>query len=140
MIDLTTKTVEENLLRGMLLVIVILVFFLYDLRAGVIVATAIPLALLFAFICLDVQNVSANLLSIGAIDFGILVDGAVVMVENIFRQAGARRAGRSNHAGHHRRGGRGGSADLLCGRGDCGRVPADLRAVGPVRETLHAHG
>ena len=85
LIELTTHVVKENLLRGMLLVVVILVFFLYDFRAGVIVATAIPLALLFAFICLDLQNVSANLLSIGAIDFGILVDGAVVMVENIFR-------------------------------------------------------
>jgi cobalt-zinc-cadmium resistance protein CzcA len=91
LIDVTTTAVKSNLLRGMLLVIVILIFFLYDLRAGLIVATAIPLALLFAFICLDIQNVSANLLSIGAIDFGILVDGAVVMVENIFRQVAARR-------------------------------------------------
>jgi cobalt-zinc-cadmium resistance protein CzcA len=91
LIALTTETVERNLLRGMLLVVVILVFFLYDLRAGLIVATAIPLALLFAFVCLNVQNVSANLLSIGAIDFGILVDGAVVMVENMFRQVAARR-------------------------------------------------
>ncbi len=56
-----------------------------------IVATSIPLALLFAFICLDLQNASANLLSIGAVDFGILVDGAVVMVENIFRQIVARK-------------------------------------------------
>ncbi len=56
-----------------------------------IVATTIPLALLFAFICLDLQNASANLLSIGAVDFGILVDGAVVMVENIFRQIAARK-------------------------------------------------
>ena len=85
LIDLTTGVVKANLLRGMLLVIVVLVFFLYDLRAGLIVATTIPLALLFAFICLDARNVSANLLSIGAIDFGILVDGAVVMLENIFR-------------------------------------------------------
>ncbi|MEO6995408.1 MAG: efflux RND transporter permease subunit, partial [Lacunisphaera sp.] len=91
LIDVTTTAVKSNLLRGMLLVIVVLIFFLYDLRAGLIVATAIPLALLFAFICLDIQNVSANLLSIGAIDFGILVDGAVVMVENIFRQVAARR-------------------------------------------------
>jgi cobalt-zinc-cadmium resistance protein CzcA len=87
----TTETVEQNLLRGMLLVVVILVFFLYDFRAGLIVALAIPLSLLFAFICLDVQGVSANLLSIGAIDFGILVDGAVVMVENIYRQIASRR-------------------------------------------------
>jgi len=91
LIALTTQTVERNLLRGMLLVVVILIFFLYDLRAGLIVATTIPLALLFAFVCLDLQNASANLLSIGAIDFGILVDGAVVMVENIFRQIAARR-------------------------------------------------
>ena len=91
LIEVTTHAVKDNLLRGMLLVIVILVFFLFDLRAGLIVATAIPLALLFAFICLNVQNVSANLLSIGAIDFGILVHGAVVMVENIFRQAALRR-------------------------------------------------
>jgi heavy metal efflux system protein len=91
LIDLTTETVERNLLRGMLLVIVVLIFFLYDFRAGLIVACSIPLALLFAFICLDLQNASANLLSIGAVDFGILVDGAVVMVENIFRQIAARR-------------------------------------------------
>jgi cobalt-zinc-cadmium resistance protein CzcA len=87
LIELTTQTVKRNLLRGLLLVVVVLVFFLYDLRAGLIVATAIPLALMFAFCCLNLQNVSANLLSIGAIDFGILVDGAVVMVENIFRRA-----------------------------------------------------
>jgi cobalt-zinc-cadmium resistance protein CzcA len=91
LIALTTQVVERNLLRGMLLVIVVLIFFLYDVRAGLIVATTIPLALLFAFICLDLQGASANLLSIGAVDFGILVDGAVVMVENIFRQIAARR-------------------------------------------------
>src|SRR5271170_1638082 len=91
LIELTTQTVERNLLRGMLLVIVVLIFFLYDFRAGLIVATTIPLALLFAFICLDLQNASANLLSIGAVDFGILVDGAVVMVENIYRQVVARK-------------------------------------------------
>jgi cobalt-zinc-cadmium resistance protein CzcA len=90
LIALTTRTVEGNLLRGMALVVIILILFLYDIRAGLIVATAIPLALLFAFICLDIQNVSANLLSIGAVDFGILVDGAVVMVENIFRQVALR--------------------------------------------------
>ncbi len=90
LIALTTGIVEQNLLRGMLLVIVVLIFFLYDIRSGLIVAVAIPLALLVAFICLNLQGVSANLLSIGAIDFGILVDGAVVMVENIYRQVAAR--------------------------------------------------
>ena len=96
LIKLTTKVVEQNLLRGMLLVVVILIFFLYDFRAGLIVAVTIPLALLFAFICLDLQKASANLLSIGAVDFGILVDGAVVMVENIFRQIALRKGTRAN--------------------------------------------
>jgi len=96
LIALTTQTVERNLLRGMLLVVVVLIFFLYDIRAGLIVAVTIPLALLFAFVCLDLQNASANLLSIGAVDFGILVDGAVVMVENIFRQLAARRGSALN--------------------------------------------
>ncbi len=86
----TTKIVEQNLLRGMVLVIVVLVFFLYDFRAGLIVAVTIPQALLFAFFCLDLRGASANLLSIGAVDFGILVDGAIFMVENIFRQIAAR--------------------------------------------------
>jgi heavy metal efflux system protein len=90
LIALTTQIVEQNLLRGMLLVLVVLVFFLYDFRAGLIVAVTIPLSLLAAFVCLDLQNASANLLSIGAIDFGILVDGAIFMVENIFRQIAAR--------------------------------------------------
>jgi cobalt-zinc-cadmium resistance protein CzcA len=93
LIKLTTGTVEANLLRGMVLVIVVLIFFLYDVRAGLIVAATIPLALLFAFTCLHIQGASANLLSIGAIDFGILVDGAVVMVENIFRQLALPRDG-----------------------------------------------
>ena len=86
LIHLTTRVVEGNLLRGIVLVIVVLVFFLYDVRSGLIVATTIPLSLLFAFICLDLRHIPANLLSIGAIDFGILVDASVVMVENIHRQ------------------------------------------------------
>ncbi|HKK07830.1 MAG TPA: efflux RND transporter permease subunit, partial [Gemmatimonadota bacterium] len=72
--------------RGMVLVVFVLILFLYDVRAGLIVAATIPLSLFFAFICLDLRHIPANLLSIGAIDFGILVDGAVVMVENIHRQ------------------------------------------------------
>jgi len=86
LIRLTTRTVSDNLVRGIVLIVVVLIFFLYDLRSGLIVAVTIPLALLIAFICLDLENIPANLLSIGAIDFGILVDGAVVMVENIYRQ------------------------------------------------------
>jgi cobalt-zinc-cadmium resistance protein CzcA len=91
LIKFTTGVVEANLLRGMILVIVMLIFFLYDFRAGLIVAVTIPLSLLFAFTCLNIQKASANLLSIGAIDFGILVDGAIFMVENIFRQIALRK-------------------------------------------------
>src|SRR5205085_10771617 len=98
LIALTTRTVEDNLLRGMLLVVVILIFFLYDIRSGLIVAATIPLSLLFAFICLDLKHVPANLLSLGAIDFGIRVDGAVVMVENIFRRLALRTDGNQSIA------------------------------------------
>jgi cobalt-zinc-cadmium resistance protein CzcA len=90
LIALTTRTVRDNLLLGIGLVVVVLIFFLYDVRAGVIAALSIPFALLVAFICLDLKNIPANLLSIGAIDFGILVHGAVVMVENIFRMLAER--------------------------------------------------
>jgi cobalt-zinc-cadmium resistance protein CzcA len=90
LVALTTHTVEDNLLRGIVLVVVVLIFFLYDIRSGLIVAATIPLSLLFAFIVLDIRDIPANLLSIGAIDFGILVDGAVVMVENIYRQLALR--------------------------------------------------
>jgi cobalt-zinc-cadmium resistance protein CzcA len=92
LVALTTHTVMHNLVVGIVLVVIVLVFFLYDLRTGLIVAVTVPLALLIAFICLDIRQIPANLLSIGAIDFGILVDGAVVMVENIYRQL-ARRHG-----------------------------------------------
>jgi cobalt-zinc-cadmium resistance protein CzcA len=90
LIHLTTRTVVDNLLRGIVLVIIVLMLFLLDVRSGLIVAVTIPLALLFAAICLDLRHIPANLLSIGAIDFGILVDGAVVMVENIYRALVAR--------------------------------------------------
>jgi heavy metal efflux system protein len=86
----TTRTVERNLVRGMLLVLVVLGLFLFSVRTALIVAVTIPFALLFSFICLDWANIPANLLSIGAIDFGMIVDGAVVMVENIFRELAAR--------------------------------------------------
>jgi cobalt-zinc-cadmium resistance protein CzcA len=86
----TTSTVEENLIRGMVLVLIVLGIFLFNIRAAIIVAITIPFALMFSFICLDWRHIPANLLSIGAIDFGILVDGAVVMVENVFRELAAR--------------------------------------------------
>jgi cobalt-zinc-cadmium resistance protein CzcA len=90
LVDLTTDTVKANLLRGMMLVLVVLIFFLVSFRAAVIVALAIPLSLLFAFIVLHAHDVAANLLSIGAIDFGIVIDGTVVMIENIYRELALR--------------------------------------------------
>ena len=91
LVRLTTDTVEGNLLRGMVLVLIVLVFFLVSLRAAVIVALTIPLGLLFSFILLHAEGIPANLLSIGAIDFGIIIDGTVVMMENIYRELSERR-------------------------------------------------
>lgn len=85
LIDKTTETVHENLLVGMALVSAILLMFLGNVRAAVIVATNIPLALLFAFGVLYARGKSANLLSIGAVDFGIIVDSSVIIVESIYR-------------------------------------------------------
>jgi cobalt-zinc-cadmium resistance protein CzcA len=84
LVNLTIGTVMENLVVGMLLVTFILSVFLLDWRTTITVAIIIPLALLFAFICMRIKGMSANLLSIGAIDFGIIIDGAVVMVEGVF--------------------------------------------------------
>lgn len=85
LVRLTTSTVEGNLVRGMILVFIVLVFFLMSWRAALIVSATIPLSLLFAFIFLHARDIPANLLSIGAIDFGIIIDGTVVMMENIYR-------------------------------------------------------
>ncbi|MFY9527290.1 MAG: CusA/CzcA family heavy metal efflux RND transporter [Candidatus Acidiferrales bacterium] len=90
LVRVTTDTVEANLARGMVLVLIVLIFFLVSVRAAVIVALTIPLALLFSFIFLHAHDVAANLLSIGAIDFGIIIDGTLVMVENIYREVGLR--------------------------------------------------
>lgn len=90
LIEETTRTVEKNLLLGLVLVLVILGLFLFSARTALIVAVTIPFSLMFSFICLDWRHIPANLLSIGAIDFGIIVDGAVVMVENIFRERASR--------------------------------------------------
>ncbi len=85
-IDRTSHTVRKNLLEGSLLVVLVLFFFLRDLRAALLVATVIPVALLAGFLGMRVFGVSANLMSLGAIDFGLIVDGAVVMVENVIRK------------------------------------------------------
>jgi heavy metal efflux system protein len=85
LVHYTTHTVLRNLAEGMILVVIILFVFLGNVRGAFIVALTIPFALLFASICLDLRHISANLLSLGALDFGMVVDGAVVMVENIVR-------------------------------------------------------
>jgi len=79
-----TKTVLGNLLEGIILVTLIVFLFMADWRTTLIVSIIIPLALLFAFLCLKLKGMSANLLSLGAVDFGIIIDGAVVMVEGLF--------------------------------------------------------
>jgi cobalt-zinc-cadmium resistance protein CzcA len=90
LVRVTTDTVEGNLFRGMIFVLIVLIFFLVSVRAAVITALTIPLALLFAFIFLHLTGEAANLLSIGAIDFGIIIDGTIVMVENIYRELSER--------------------------------------------------
>lgn len=84
LIEFCAHTVKHNLIEGIVLVTVIVFVFMADWRTTVIVSIIIPLALLFAFMCLKMKGMSANLLSMGAIDFGIIIDGAVVMVEGIF--------------------------------------------------------
>jgi cobalt-zinc-cadmium resistance protein CzcA len=85
LVKFTVKTVETNLTAGMILVSIILFLFLGNVRGAVVVALTIPFALLFAAICLNIIHVPANLLSLGALDFGMVVDGSVVMIENIVR-------------------------------------------------------
>jgi len=86
----TTHTVLHNLTEGIVLVVIILFLFLGNVRGALIVALTIPFSLLFASICLDLKGVPGNLLSLGALDFGMVVDGAVVMVENIVRHLNRR--------------------------------------------------
>src|ERR1700678_4109919 len=88
LVHFTSHTVLHNLAEGMILVSIILFLFLGNIRGAFIVAATIPFSLLFASICLDLRHIPANLLSLGALDFGMVVDGAVVMVENIVRHLG----------------------------------------------------
>jgi cobalt-zinc-cadmium resistance protein CzcA len=84
LMDFCTETVIHNLCEGIILVTVIVFLFMADWRTTLTVAIIIPLSLLFAFVCMRIKGMSANLLSMGAVDFGIIIDGAVVMVEGIF--------------------------------------------------------
>ena len=90
LVKYTTDTVLHNLTEGIILVVIILFAFLGNIRGAIIVALTIPFSLLFAATCLNLKGIPANLLSLGALDFGMVVDGAVVMVENIVRHLGRR--------------------------------------------------
>ena len=92
LVDKAMSTVEKNLIEGALIVIFVLVLFLGNFRAGLIVASAIPLAMLFALAMMNVFGVSANLMSLGAIDFGLIVDGAVIVVEATLHHLGLRKS------------------------------------------------
>jgi cobalt-zinc-cadmium resistance protein CzcA len=93
LVHYTTHTVLHNLTEGIILVAIILFLFLGNIRGAIIVALTIPFALLFAAMCLNLKGIPANLLSLGALDFGMVVDGAVVMVENIVRHLSQRQNG-----------------------------------------------
>src|SRR5208337_2937144 len=95
LVDYTTHTVLHNLAEGMILVVIVLFLLLGNVRGALIVSLTIPFALLFASICLDLRHISANLLSLGALDFGMVVDGSVVMVENIVRHLYRREDGQA---------------------------------------------
>jgi heavy metal efflux system protein len=95
LVKFTVDTVESNLGAGVILVAIILLAFLGNVRGAIIVALTIPFALLFAAICLDIAHIPANLLSLGALDFGMVVDGSVVMIENIIRHLSLKEDGRT---------------------------------------------
>src|SRR5690606_22199355 len=80
------KTVKTNLMEGALTVVFVLVLFLGNLRAGLIVASVIPLSMLFAIIMMNIFDVSGNLMSLGALEFGLIVDGAVIIVESVMHR------------------------------------------------------
>ena len=158
LLHFTLHTVLHNLGEGMILVTIILLLFLGNVRAALIVAVTIPFSLLFASICLNLSNIPANLISLGALDFGMVVDGAVVMVENIVRhlsrefgshtqfgtQAGEQKTGvtlpksvcRCNPRGVSR----GSTAGFLRHRHHHHRLHADLHAATSRRTLVQAHG
>ena len=139
--QVTIDTVEHNLLLGMALVLIVLIFFLVSVRAAIIVALTIPLSLLFSFIFLHARGIPANLLSIGAIDFGIIIDGTVVMMENIYRELAARHGQEYKlheviiAAAHDV-----GPAHFLFHRRHPRRLHSHLRAQRPIGQALSPHG
>ena len=148
-IDRTSATVRRNLIEGSILVVAVLFFFLRDVRASLIVASVIPLSMLCGFIGMRVFGVSANLMSLGAIDFGLIVDGAVVMMENFVRRRAEadatlpedQRRAVADPAGPLHSGGDGGRpADPVRRADHHRRLPADLHARRTRREDVPADG
>ncbi len=122
-------TVRKNLFEGGLLVVAVLFTFLGNLRAALIVAAAIPLSMLFAFCGMLRFGIAASLLSLGAIDFGMIVDSSVVMIENCVRHLASEAGARPQPPGDHpRRGRRGSQADDLRRADHHDRLPADPHA------------
>jgi heavy metal efflux system protein len=119
LLHFTLHTVEHNLVEGMILVTIILLLFLGNVRAALIVAITIPFSLMFASIWLDLSKIPANLLSLGALDFGMIVDGTVVMVENIVRHMARRQNGSSNNGGR------------------AGRAASQTSVAATIREACH---
>ena len=140
LVHFTTHTVLHNLTEGIMLVALILFLFLGNARGALIVALTIPFSLLFAAICLSLEHIPANLLSLGALDFGMVVEGAVVMVENIVRYLGREREAASNLIPIKRRRARSAAAGLLLHRHHHHRLSAHLHAAARGRAAVQAHG
>ena len=141
LVHYTTHTVLHNLGEGMILVVIILLIFLGNVRGALIVSITIPFALLFASICLDLRHISANLLSLGALDFGMVVDGAVVMIENIVRHLNRPERDTAHSDGSHPRSRtRSAAARLLRHCHHHHRLSADFHAATSGREVVQAYG
>ena len=142
LVHYTTHTVLHNLTEGIILVVIVLFLFLGNVRGAIIVALTIPFSLLFAATCLNLKDIPANLLSLGALDFGMVVDGAVVMVENIVRHIhNAQNDGsQASDRYHPRRRSRSAAPGLLRHRHHHHRLPAHLHAATSRRQTVQAHG
>ncbi len=141
LLHFTTHTVLHNLTEGIILVVIILFLFLGNVRGAIIVALTIPFSLLFASICLDLKHIPANLLSLGALDFGMVVDGSVVMVENIVRHLSHHRDQASNGRGEDSRGSaRSAAPGFLCNRNHHYGLFADLHLASRGRPALQADG
>ena len=130
LVTYTTHTVLHNLGEGIILVVIVLFLFLGNIRSALIVALTIPFSLLFASILLDLRHIPANLLSLGALDFGMVVDGSVVMVENILRHLSERHDGEPKPGGDHPRGrARGAAPRLLRHRHHHHRLPSHFHSA-----------